>query len=76
MAINEKITAIRTALEALGVGKKGDKVSVEKNHDALGRVFVTASALEYSISAAAPLLPNGVKSKEHYGIGRALLGIF
>lgn len=45
MAINEKITAIRTALEALGVGKKGDKVSVEKNHDALGRVFVNGECI-------------------------------
>ncbi len=40
MAINEKITVIRTALKALGAGRKGDKVSVENSRDALGRVFI------------------------------------
>lgn len=45
MAINEKITAIRTALKALGVGRKGDKVSVENNHDALGRVFINGECI-------------------------------
>lgn len=40
MAINEKTAAIRTALKALGAGRKGDKVSVEKNDDALSRVFI------------------------------------
>ncbi len=40
MAINEKITAIRAALKALGAGKKGDKVSVENSRDTLGRVLL------------------------------------
>ena len=40
MAINEKTAAIRTALKALGAGRKGDKVSVEKTGDALSRVFI------------------------------------
>ena len=31
---NKRITAIRTALKALGAGRKGDKVSVENNRDA------------------------------------------
>lgn len=40
MATKEKFVIIGTALKALGIGRKGDKVSVEKNRDALGRVFV------------------------------------
>lgn len=40
MAINEKITAIRTALATLGMGRKGDKVSVENNRDTLGKVLL------------------------------------
>ena len=40
MAINERITAIRTALKALGAGRKGDKVSVENNRDVRSKVFV------------------------------------
>lgn len=40
MAVNEKITAIRTALKALGAGRKGDKVSVENSRDARSRVFI------------------------------------
>ncbi len=40
MAINEKITAIRMALKALGTGQRGDKVSVENSSDALGKVLI------------------------------------
>lgn len=40
MSINEKITAIRTALAAMGMGRKGDKVSVENNRDTLGKVLL------------------------------------
>ena len=40
MPISEKITAIRTALKALGVGRKGDKVSVENNRDTRSIVFI------------------------------------
>lgn len=40
MVINEKITAIRTALVALGMGRKGDRISVENNRDTLGKVLL------------------------------------
>ena len=45
MAINDKATAIRAALKALGIGRKGDKVFVENSRDALGRVFVNGECV-------------------------------
>ena len=40
MTINEKFTIIREALSELGIGRKGDTVSVESNQDVLGKVRV------------------------------------
>ena len=45
MAINDKATAIRAALKALGIGRKGDKVFVENSRDVLGRVFVNGECV-------------------------------
>lgn len=40
MTLNEKFLIIRTALAALCIGRKGDTVSVENNHDTIGGVRI------------------------------------
>lgn len=40
MTINEKLTIIRSALAQLGIGRKGDIISAENNHNEIGRILI------------------------------------